>query len=50
MLLAALKMANQNNIVTGCVVCNSGSPVAAVAQYPVEVVTGPEFLTGSRPA
>jgi N-acetylmuramic acid 6-phosphate etherase len=28
-------------------VCNSGSPVAAAAQYPVEVVTGPEFLTGS---
>jgi N-acetylmuramic acid 6-phosphate etherase len=45
--IGGLKMANQNNIVTGCVVCNSGSPVAAEAQYPVEVVTGPEFLTGS---
>ena len=40
-------MAHKNNIVTGCIVCNSGSPVAAEAQYPVEVVTGPEFLTGS---
>ena len=42
-----LKKANENNIVTGCIVCNSGSPVAAEAKYPVEVVTGPEFLTGS---
>jgi N-acetylmuramic acid 6-phosphate etherase len=45
--IGGLKAANQNNIATGCVVCNSGSPVAAEAQYPVEVVTGPEFLTGS---
>jgi N-acetylmuramic acid 6-phosphate etherase len=45
--IGGLKMANQSNIVTGCIVCNSGSPVAAEAQYPVEVVTGPEFLTGS---
>ena len=45
--IGGLKMANQHNIATGCIVCNSGSPVAAEAQYPVEVVTGPEFLTGS---
>ena len=45
--IGGLKMANENNIATGCIVCNSGSPVAAEAQYPVEVVTGPEFLTGS---
>ncbi|MES2427965.1 MAG: N-acetylmuramic acid 6-phosphate etherase [Bacteroidota bacterium] len=45
--IGGLKAANQNNIATGCVVCNSGSPVAAEANYPVEVVTGPEFLTGS---
>ncbi|MGN8067974.1 N-acetylmuramic acid 6-phosphate etherase [Mucilaginibacter sp. SG564] len=45
--IGGLKMAHQHNIVTGCIVCNSGSPVAAEAQYPVEVVTGPEFLTGS---
>ncbi|HEY9533213.1 MAG TPA: N-acetylmuramic acid 6-phosphate etherase [Mucilaginibacter sp.] len=42
-----LRAANQNKITTGCVVCNSSSPVAAEANYPVEVVTGPEFLTGS---
>jgi N-acetylmuramic acid 6-phosphate etherase len=45
--IGGLKTANEHNIVTGCIVCNSGSPVAAMAQYPVEVVTGPEFLTGS---
>ena len=29
------------------IVCNSGSPVADVSDYPVEVVVGPEFVTGS---
>jgi N-acetylmuramic acid 6-phosphate etherase len=45
--IGGLKAANQNKLVTGCVVCNSGSPVAAEAQFPIEVVTGPEFVTGS---
>ncbi len=45
--IGGLKAANENNLITGCVVCNSGSPVAAEAKYPVEVVTGPEFITGS---
>ncbi|TSD63004.1 N-acetylmuramic acid 6-phosphate etherase [Inquilinus sp. KBS0705] len=45
--IGGLKAANDNGLATGCIVCNSGSPVAAEAQYPVEVVTGPEFVTGS---
>ncbi|HEY9194641.1 MAG TPA: N-acetylmuramic acid 6-phosphate etherase, partial [Mucilaginibacter sp.] len=45
--IGGLKMANNHHITTGCIVCNNDSPVAAVANYPVEVVTGPEFLTGS---
>ena len=45
--IGGLKTANAHGVTTGCIVCNSGSPVAAVAKYPVEVVTGPEFLTGS---
>ena len=45
--IGGLKAANQHKIATGCIVCNSGSPVAAEAKYPVEVVTGPEFVTGS---
>lgn len=45
--IGALDTCNQNNIVTGCITCNIGSPVAKVAQYPIEVVVGPEFVTGS---
>ena len=45
--VGGLKKANEHSITTGCIVCNSGSPVAAEAKYPVEVITGPEFLTGS---
>src|SRR6202000_2960740 len=45
--IGGLQVANANNVVTGCIVCNNGSPVAAEAKYPVEVITGPEFLTGS---
>ncbi|MBS1532045.1 MAG: N-acetylmuramic acid 6-phosphate etherase [Bacteroidetes bacterium] len=45
--IGGLREANAHNVVTGCIVCNTGSPVAAEAKYPVEVVTGPEFLTGS---
>ncbi|TDH21394.1 N-acetylmuramic acid 6-phosphate etherase [Segetibacter sp. 3557_3] len=45
--IGALKECRNRNIVTGCIVCNEGSPVAAVSDYPVEVVVGPEFVTGS---
>lgn len=45
--IGGLKKANEHGIATGCVVCNSGSPVAAEAKFPVEVVVGPEFLSGS---
>jgi N-acetylmuramic acid 6-phosphate etherase len=43
----ALKACRENGIVTGCIVCNPNSPVAEYADFPVEVVTGPEFVTGS---
>lgn len=46
-ILGTLKEANDNGIITGCVVCNTDTPVASEAQYPVEVVVGPEFLSGS---
>ena len=45
--IGALEKCRENQIVTGCIVCNQGSPVAAVCDYPVEVVVGPEFVTGS---
>ncbi|MBW8685323.1 N-acetylmuramic acid 6-phosphate etherase [Chitinophaga rhizophila] len=34
-------------ILTGCVTCNAGSPLAASVDYPVEAAVGAEFLTGS---
>ncbi|MCU0346393.1 MAG: N-acetylmuramic acid 6-phosphate etherase [Saprospiraceae bacterium] len=37
----------KHGIATGCITCNAGSPLAAAADYPVEVVVGPEFVTGS---
>ena len=45
--VGALKKCNEEGISTGCVVCNAGSAVAAVSKFPVEVVVGPEFVTGS---
>ncbi|MCY7423034.1 MAG: N-acetylmuramic acid 6-phosphate etherase [Chitinophagaceae bacterium] len=45
--IGALEKCRENNIVTGCIVCNEGSPVAKASDYPVEVVVGPEFVTGS---
>lgn len=45
--VGALEMCNASGITTGCITCNAGSPVALTAKYPVEVVVGPEFVTGS---
>jgi N-acetylmuramic acid 6-phosphate etherase len=45
--IGALEKCRNNGIITGCIVCNPGSPVAAVADFPIEVVAGPEFVTGS---
>ncbi|WP_410896813.1 N-acetylmuramic acid 6-phosphate etherase [Pontibacter sp. E15-1] len=45
--IGGLQACRRHGIATGCVVCNAGSAVAAEADYPVEVVTGPEFVTGS---
>jgi len=45
--IGALENCNKNNILTGCIVCNKGSNVAKVAKHKIEVVVGPEFVTGS---
>jgi N-acetylmuramic acid 6-phosphate etherase len=45
--LEALKTCKKNNIITGCIVSNPDSPIATQSLFPVEVITGPEFLTGS---
>jgi len=45
--ISTLETCNQNNIVTGCITCNENSPLHQTAQFPVVVVVGPEFVTGS---
>lgn len=45
--ISALEQCNKEGIVTGCITCNHGSPLAKTARYPVEVIVGPEFVTGS---
>ncbi|MDG3582389.1 N-acetylmuramic acid 6-phosphate etherase [Galbibacter pacificus] len=45
--IGALKKCNKNGIVTGCITCNLHSPMAREAQFPIEVIVGPEFVTGS---
>jgi N-acetylmuramic acid 6-phosphate etherase len=45
--IGALQESRKRGIPTGCIVCNPGSPVAQQSDYPIEVVVGPEFVTGS---
>ena len=45
--IGGLQQAQAAGLLTGCIVCNAGSAVAQAAAYPVEVVVGPEFVTGS---
>ena len=45
--ISALKKCNENNIITGCITCNENSPLSLVSKFPIEVVVGPEFVTGS---
>ena len=43
----ALNECRKHGIITGSISCNPDSPVSAVADFPIEVVVGPEFVTGS---
>jgi len=45
--IGGLTAARRFGCLTGCIVCNAGSAVAAASEFPVEVVVGPEFVTGS---
>lgn len=45
--IGALEACRQRGIVTGSISCNPDSPVSSAADFPVEVVVGPEFVTGS---
>jgi N-acetylmuramic acid 6-phosphate etherase len=45
--ISALEICNKNNILTGCITCNHNSPLSLTAQFPIEIIVGPEFVTGS---
>lgn len=45
--IGGLEKCNENNILTGCITCNEGSPLSQTAQFPIVVVVGAEFVTGS---
>jgi N-acetylmuramic acid 6-phosphate etherase len=45
--IEGLRSCQARGIQTGCITCNPGAPLLAVADFPVLVVVGPEFVTGS---
>ena len=45
--IGALNKCREQGIVTGSISCNPDSPLSAAAEFPIEVVVGPEFVTGS---
>ena len=45
--IAALKNAHENGILTACICSNPNSPMAEVSDIPIEMIVGPEFVTGS---
>ncbi|MEO0877164.1 MAG: N-acetylmuramic acid 6-phosphate etherase, partial [Bacteroidota bacterium] len=42
-----LAMAQKNGVATGCITCNTDTSVSQNADCPIEVIVGPEFITGS---
>ena len=45
--IGGLRAAQRHGLLTGSITCNPASPVAAEAEYALEAVVGPEFVTGS---
>ncbi|WP_299669780.1 N-acetylmuramic acid 6-phosphate etherase [uncultured Polaribacter sp.] len=45
--LGGLQKAKQHHIITGCITCNKNSPLSLEADHPIELIVGPEFVTGS---
>jgi len=45
--IGALEEAKKHNISTGCIVCNENSPLSKAADLSIELIVGPEFVTGS---
>jgi len=45
--LGGVKKAKEMGLMTGCITCNPDSPLALAVDFPIELVVGPEFVTGS---
>jgi len=45
--VGGLKECRQKGIPTGCITCNENAPLSSVSDFPIEVIVGPEFVTGS---
>ena len=45
--IGGLQTCNENSISTGSISCNARSPLSQTAKFPIEVIVGPEFVTGS---
>jgi len=45
--IGAVSKAKENGILTGAITCNEDSPLAKAVEFPIEIVTGPEYVTGS---
>lgn len=45
--IGGVKRAREAGLLTGCITCNPGSKIAEVAEFPIEVIVGPEIVTGS---
>jgi N-acetylmuramic acid 6-phosphate etherase len=45
--VSTIKKCNEEEILTGCITCNSNSPLSKEAKFPIDVVVGPEVVTGS---
>ncbi len=45
--IGGVKAAQDHGLLTACITCNEHSPLAQVVAHPIEIVVGPEFVTGS---
>ena len=45
--IGAVEKARESGMLTGCITCNPESLLAQAAEYPIEIIVGPEFVTGS---
>lgn len=45
--IGAIERARKQGLLTGCITSNPHTPLAAAAEYAIETIVGPEFVTGS---